>query len=214
MLCLLQLTLVFSTSLFFWLLSQFSNNTGELEAVRYAQINQHFFLWDFLGWHLLTYQNLGVAPFEKFVAFLSSMEKSPRVKKLQADKRIILSQDQYVNTLTSRTCLEELHFPLPNYHLGKQLYHHVYLNFKHFESRSPRFWNLVSIPGSVWPKAWPWANLGLSFWICSVALRIFTQFNIPQCWAKCKISALNNSGVNLRWGLVVTTKGKIKTLGF
>lgn len=168
----------------------------------------------FLRVAVINISEFGVVPFEKFAVFLSWTEKSPSVKKFQTDKRIILSQGQYVNTLTSRACLEELHFPLPNYHLGKQLHQHIYLNFKHFESRSPRFWNLVSIPGSVWPKAWPRANLRLSFWICSVALRILTHFNIPQCWSKCKISVLNNSGVHIRWGLVMMTKGKIKKLGF
>lgn len=129
---------VFDLSLFLVVVAVFKQYRG----IGGCQIRSDKSTFLFVGFHrvaLINISEFGVAPFEKFVAFLSSMEKSPRVKKLQADKRIILSRGQYVNTLTSRTCLEELHFPLPNYHLGKQLYHHVYLNFKHFESRSPRF---------------------------------------------------------------------------
>ena len=145
--------------------------------------------------------------------------RSPSVKKFQADRRIILSQGQYVNTLTNIACLEELHFPLPNYDFGKQLYHHIYFKFKHFERISPRFWNLVSIPGSVWPTVWPWENLFLSFCICLVALMIFStraeQFNIRRCRAMCNISVLNNRGFNLGWvGFGYDEKEKMKTLVF
>ncbi|KAI1233646.1 hypothetical protein IHE44_0004084 [Lamprotornis superbus] len=44
---------------------------------------------------LINISEFGVVPFEKFTVFFSWMEKSPSVKKFQADKRIILSQGQY-----------------------------------------------------------------------------------------------------------------------
>lgn len=113
MLCLLHLTFVLLTSLFCCCCWSFKTIPGNSDKIFFF----FFFLqlWDFLGWHLLTYKNLGLFPLKILLFSSPGWKKSPSVKKCQADKRIILSQGQYVNTLTSRTCLEELHFPLPNY---------------------------------------------------------------------------------------------------